>query len=260
MKQRKSILLIAFGAILTLSLGAFLFFSNAHPTGDDEWHIDKWALEDSDGFTSLSGTFPGFSEEDLMERAALVIHGRAVGRSSPFFIENIYTGGRSVFTDYRFEVYEVLRGEISSREIVVRMEGGMTQEMRLVVTHTLDFERGVEYLLFLNIPGGGPFDTPGDYFYIIGGSQGVFPKDEGRRDSAIVFEQYGTQEKEFELEAFRADIEVINETVPIRSAEELRAEGIENIRTSIEHGVFYMSEEEIYEIANAPLFPARIVE
>ena len=260
MKQQKSILLIAFGAILTLSLGAFLFFSNTHPAGDGEWHVDQWRPDANDGFGTLRGTFPYFSEEDLMGTAALVIHGRAVGRSAPFFIENIYTAGRSVFTDYRFEVYEVLRGETSSREVIVRMEGGMTQEMRLVVSHTPEFEQEREYLLFLNIPGGGPFDTPGEYFYIVGGLQGVFPKDEGRRDSKLVFEQYRAQEKEFEVTEFRASIEAINETVPIRSAEELRAQGVENMRTSIEHGVFYMSEEYLYEMANAPLFPGRIVE
>jgi len=267
MKKNKIIFSITLGLTLSLALGALLF-SNVQPVEEVQavtenvWHVDTWSMEDGDAFIRQTATFAYYSEERLMERAALVVYGRAIGRSEPFFIENIYSGARAVFTDYLFEVYEVFRGEIVSREVIVRVEGGITDEMILIVDYIPEFERGREYILFLTLPGLGPFDAPGEYYHILGGLQGVFPIDEvsseGSGDEAV-FVQYRSSDIEFELPGLRSSIAEINDTVPIDSLEELRDQGIENLRISVAEGVFYMTEEEIYEVANVPLFPGRIV-
>ena len=268
MKRMKVTFVIAL--CLGLVFSAMFLFSGAPPATEDErtvngWHIDKWNPEDMDEFVLLSGSFPYFSEDALMEFAALAMRGRAIGRSEPFFVENTFSGARTVFTDYTFAVYDILRGETDAHEIIVRVEGGITYEFTLVVDHVPNFQRGKEYLLFLSLPGGGPFDAPGYYYYILGGLQGVFPIEDSARDGHfanegnIVFVQYDELGKVFEISELYARLEDVNRTVPIRSLEDWRAEGIENLRASVANGVFNLTEEEIYEIMNVPFFSAQIV-
>jgi len=264
MKRRKSI--VIFALMLCLVLSACSHAPATEIVEEDERYsvADSFAdvpeAEDEQIVVIQSATFLSFSKEDLMENSALVIYGRVIGRSEQFIVENAYSGSRSVFTDYYFEVYEVLRGETISNEIAVRIQGGEIDDILLVLTYAPQFEIGGEYLLFLTIPGGGPLDTPGYYYYIIGGLQGVFPKDATRsRGDELVFEQYGNLAEIIELSELYERLDEINKTIPLPTAEGVRQQTIENIRASVANNVFDMTEEEIQEIENEPLFPARIV-
>ena len=218
--------------------------------------------------TTLSGTFPRRSEEDLMEISSLVVHGRVVGRTQAFTVENQFYGASTIFTDYFVEVYEVLRGEAYADTITVRMEGGATNERTLITTFTPTFTRGGEYLLFLTIPSGDAFDTPGEYYYIIGGSQGVFERSPMQRFSedgeVVSFIQYETSAFNFDMMDLRAEIEEVNVSMPVPSEYDLRQQSIEALRRTVANGVLDLTDEEledwIVEIYYAPFRPAVIVE
>lgn len=218
--------------------------------------------------TTLSGSFPRHSEEDLMEMSALVVHGRVVGRTQAFTVENSFYGASTIFTDYFVEVYEVLRGEVDSTTITVRVEGGATSERTLITTFTPTFIRGGEYLLFLTVPSGDAFDTQGDYYYIIGGSQGVFERNPIQRfsdgEGDINFIQYETPIFKFDIMELRSEIEEVNIATPIPTEYVLRQQGIDALKRTVANGVLDLTDEEleewIYELYNAPFRPAVIIE
>ena len=226
----------------------------------------------------IHGSMPEFTVEWLMELAVLVVRGRAIDRTEAFTVENTITGARTVFTDYSFEVFEVLRGTVDSGHVTVRIESGATNEMRHHVVYVPDFSQNGEYLLFLTIPTGGRFDTPGHYYYIIGGPQGVFRATPNARNrltrdlsddsymDAAVFWRHG-RHTNVELRELRANFEVVNATVPIPTASDIINRGIEALRWNVASGVLYMTEDELDEEIAEILrdfyvnpHPARIVE
>jgi len=223
------------------------------------WHEDIWNPMDADELIVQSGLFPYFSEEKLMETASLVARGRMVGRSAPFFIVNDYFDYESLFTDYTFHVYDILRGGTYSREILVRVMGGVTYEMTLLNEQVPEFQRGAEYLLFLAKPGFGILDAPGYYYYIIGGEQGIFPLSvSNMMDGEAVFSQYGEMSIVFEMHELVATIEEVNKAVPVRSIEEIGEEMRSAFLQNIENDFLGITEEEIDEVMNRQMFPARI--
>ncbi|MCL2842796.1 MAG: hypothetical protein FWE28_04925 [Oscillospiraceae bacterium] len=204
-------------------------------------------------------------EDTLMEGASLVVHGRATGASEPFFVESTY-GGRTIFTDYYIRIYETLRGVPSAWEIIVRVEGGSADGM--VIQSQLEdlFVTGNEYLLFLNVPGGGVFDTPGDYYYIVGGPNGVFRKGSPIRaqrvlgeNEALFIQSHGLG-KEFILSELRNQLEQVNATVPPPDEDALRQMGIDAILKNIENGILLPDTDLLDEVQNRPSRPAWIVE
>ena len=113
--MNKKHILLALPCLL-FGLGFFLFYLNTQATmRSDDTSETPIILQ--------SAVFPSYTEEELMELSSLVVHGRVTSQSDAFFIENMGSGDRSVFTDYFIEVYEVLRGEAPLGEIVVRVEG-----------------------------------------------------------------------------------------------------------------------------------------
>ncbi|MCL2843577.1 MAG: hypothetical protein FWE28_09015 [Oscillospiraceae bacterium] len=218
-----------------------------------------------------SASFAWFPIEERLGQAMLIVHGTVTGKSEPFLIENIHYGGRLVFTDYYIEIHEVLRGETSTREITLRVEGGVTDELIFIVDYVPEFEIGGQYILLLSTPVGGLWDTPGYYYYLSGQSPlSVFVLEENSRslqslanDEDIFVSYANLDEDGFSFAELRRNLESINATVPIRTVEDVRQEAVDVIRGSTERGVYTVSAEEleteIYEILNAPPYQARIV-
>lgn len=219
---------------------------------------------------TIHASFPHYSKERLMERAVLVVRGRIIDRTEAFVVENLTTGSRSVFRDYILEVHEIMRGQTSFGEIPIRIRGGHAGEMVLIADYTPGLQQGEEYLLFLTIASGGPYDTPGYYYYILGGNQGVFQIERNDSiqgfgaDSVHNFTQY-SGDYNFSLTEARMQLDIVNTQVPIKTAEDFRQEGIANLRHNASpEGILDISEEYLEEwiqrILSAPIHPARIVE
>ena len=206
-------------------------------------------------------SFPYYSQEDLMEESALLVRGTVINVSYPFFIENIYLGGKDIFTDYLIEVHEVLRGETDQTEIIVRTMGGVTDEIVSTTSFQPNFRLGSQYLLFLGIHGGGGFGVPGEYYGILGGLQGMFSTtaDPSETCGLTVFDQV-LGGAFFGLGELRDEIEAVNAAVPIPDEDHYREMGRRNMQKSIDNGVFTMSDEEFYESVNRPWYPGRVVE
>ena len=265
MKKLKSHKLIIISLIICLLFAGCSPVDVAEEAAEEaaEETVEADRIEPEREMVMVNTTFPFFEEEELMARAALIVYGRVVRESNPFWIE-CYFGSRTLYRDFYIKPYEILRGETTLDEVVVRIRGGETEDLIYMVTHSPNFQIGEKYLLFLAGPCGSPFDTPGDYFYIIGGSQGVFEVEEppsgfDRNDEEIIFEQV-TGSFEFTLTALKEELEEINETVPIRNEEDLWQEAIDNFRGNMERGVFVWDAAALEEMENRPLRPARIIE
>ena len=158
------------------------------------------------------------SVTDLIEESNLVARCVFKEASDAFRIEST-TGGIKHYTDYYFEVSEAYRGEIPDNGIItVRQEGGTVNGVTFEVETASDFEVDKSYLLFLYQPGmGGGFNTEGDYYYITGSFQGVYPLDSEERSlsdmATATFINEGNSNP-VQLQSLQAEIEEINETIP----------------------------------------------
>jgi len=211
------------------------------------------------------------SEKELMEGSALVVYGRVTGRSEAFIIENPIIGARSVFTDYYVKVYEVLRGETDSDEIIVRMEGGATDELVLINYDAPLLGQNGEYILFLSVPSYYAFDTPGNYYYVFGGKLGIiFRGAPVVTNEGVIIGHTRIEDSRFDSRSttFYHQLHVVNSTVPIPTAEDAKLHSIKMIKwyasPAAGGSMRSMSDEELEEeinaIRNAPLYPARVVE
>ena len=72
-----------------------------------------------------------------------------------------------------------MRGNDSDDELTVRVQGGTIGNVTEVYEHSPVLSGENEYLLFLYKPArGGAYNTDGDYYYILGLTQGTFVMDE----------------------------------------------------------------------------------
>jgi len=264
MKKIKIAAAVLAGCILLMSLAACAQSDHpivesaeaAHPPESIASNLEEELFE-----VHTFATFRYYSQEDLMEESALVVRGTVINVSHPFFIENIYSGGQDIFTDYLIEVHEVLRGETDQTEIIVRTMGGVTNEIVSTTNFHPNFRIGTQYLLFLGMLGGGDFDVPGEYYAILGGLQGIFSTtaDPSETRGLTVFDQAVGGEF-FGLGELRDEIEAVNAEVPIPDEDYYREMGRRNMQQSIDNGVFTMTDEEFYESVNRPWYPGRVVE
>jgi len=213
------------------------------------------------------GAWPSVSEEELMEGASLVVHGRVVGVSESFWIEAA-NGTSRIHTDYYIQIYETLRGEPQEEVITVRLMGGSTKEMVLLTDLTDALEIGVEYLLFLAVPGGSELDTPGYYYYVLGPSgiyrretpvgHSPFSQDLARE---VIFGQVVLGARKFELSELRETLEEVNARVSPPTEYDFWRMSIDGILTNIENGVL-LPDTELLEStrSDGPSRTATIVE
>lgn len=127
----------------------------------------------------ISGIMPEFSIEELIERSSLIVYGEVSGKSEAFTIESV-DGEESNFTDYYVTPIKILRGDLVDTEnkIAVRIQGGFAGDTLVIDEQAPVLESNHRYLLFLRKSSmGGGYNTVGDYYYINGGTQGVYVED-----------------------------------------------------------------------------------
>ena len=122
----------------------------------------------------ISGLLAPVSTDDLFSQSSLVVRGQVSGRSDSFQIQSP-SGLVANFTDYYFTIDNILRGSYGSNTVTVRLHGGTVGNYTEIYEQTPTINQDTEYLLFLYRPGrGGAFNTEGDYYYILGLTQGIF--------------------------------------------------------------------------------------
>ena len=125
----------------------------------------------------ISGSLVKRDIDDLFEKSSLAVIGTVTGQSEAFQIEHV-SGGVRNFTDYYFTIENTLRGSAETQTVTIRIQGGTVDDYTEIFEHSPDLKLGEEYLVFLYKPGrGGNYNTEGDYYYILGQTQGVFTQE-----------------------------------------------------------------------------------
>lgn len=185
----------------------------------------------------ISGTLAEKSIDDLYEQSALIVFGEITGKSEAFQIQNV-SGSIANFTDYYFKINSTLRGSTENNIVTVRVQGGTVGNYTEVYEFSPDFEMNHEYLLFLYKPGrGGAYNTEGDYYYVLGLTQGSFSED----SSGNFVSEHGEVISEVSLISALAenDLEPVDENY-------FRKKYIENQQRNLKNG--FITQEEFDNI------------
>lgn len=178
----------------------------------------------------VSGLLAEETAEDLFEQSTLIAFGTVTGKSDAFQIQSV-SGSVSNFTDYSFTIDSTLRGCADSGTITVRIQGGVVGNYAEVYEHSPTLEENHSYLLFLYQPGmGGSYNTEGDYYYILGLTQGTFSED----DNGSFASQAGVTLTREMLISAQSD-EPVNENY-------FREEYIANQQRNLENGIITQEE------------------
>lgn len=185
----------------------------------------------------ISGTLVERSLDDLYEQSALVAYGTITGQSEAFQIQNV-SGPIANFTDYYFRINSTLRGSAESDTVTVRVQGGTVGNYTEVYEFSPSLEADNEYLLFLYKPGrGGAYNTAGDYYYVLGLTQGSFSEDS---NGNFVSESGEVISQESLISALNADdLDPVDENY-------FRNEYIANQQRNLENG--FITQEEFDEM------------
>lgn len=201
-------------------------------------YYDETFQADNDVLT-IHGILEEKTEDQLFEQSSLIVVGSVKNNGSAFRVES-NTGSLCNFTDYTLEIETVLRGECEKRTLTVRVQGGTAGGVTEVYSPAPDLESGKDYLLFLYQPArGGSFNTTGDYYYILGLTQGIFQKYE---------DVFG--EKNADVYVSQDDYEMTYGHVKDRANEYpvdkqyFRNEYIDNQKNNLENGFISQSEFE----------------
>lgn len=183
--------------------------------GHVEWNNDtrtvslvteNWQFE-KDGSQGESGLLPSYSYQDLLNQAPVIVTGSVVDAS---IIQIVPVGGENpaAFTDYTVEVVNALRGSLNTGEkITVRVQGEQTSNSSGVgVEDSVQFSLDDEVLLFLYQPKmGGSYNTEGDYYYILGQSQGAYQTDNSTSYSNVAGEAIDVADLQDDLFAMSSE-------------------------------------------------------
>lgn len=194
--------------------------------------IEAEEIVPEENVTYILGTIVERDLEDLIENSCLVAEGTITDKSDSFRIESV-SGATAIFTDYYLSVQTALRGSADDT-ITIRVQGGTVNGETEIYTASPSFEVGDKYVVFLYKPGrGGSYNTEGDYYYVLGLSQGVFSESETGELISQAGETIALSDLRMSL-ASRA-LAPVNE-------DKFREEYIENQRLNLENG--FITQEE----------------
>ena len=185
----------------------------------------------------ISGSLEEKSLDDLYEQSALIALGTVTGKSDAFQIKSVY-GSVANFTDYYVNINSALRGVAENGTITVRVQGGTVGNYTEIYEYSPKLELNHKYLLFLYKPGrGGAYNTEGDYYYVLGLTQGVFSENE---NGDFVSESGEILAQERLISTLSdEDMEPVNENY-------FRNEYIENQERNLQNG--FITQEEFDEM------------
>lgn len=112
------------------------------------------------GTVAAATTLEKLTLDDMVQKSTAIVRARAAGSSSS-------VRGSMIYTVYRLEVAEVLKGPMAPGGAEVYVPGGTYGRFRQSIAGAPVLEPGVEYVLFL-------WTSPRGLVQVIGLSQGVF--------------------------------------------------------------------------------------
>lgn len=130
-------------------------------------------LPENVSVTTASEILVSYDFAKLSSRSALIVYGRVSKIHDSILLKDSY-GGVSTHTDVDIEPQQVFRGEEEDK-ITLRMSGGLVDGRYTEYLEQPELLLDGEYLFFLWQPdcGAGVY-AEGDYYYLIGASQGLF--------------------------------------------------------------------------------------
>ncbi len=160
----------------------------------------------------ISSSLVEIDYEFLSTKSMLVICGKVVDQSEAFQIIPVFGGEPMNYTDYYLEVADVLRGNTDlNKTIIVRVRGGLVNDVEIIDYEAAKFNLNDQILVFLYQPNmGSAYNTKGDYYYVLGDTQGVFYPESSNSD--LFTNEYGMSIKWTQA---IADFEEINNINPV---------------------------------------------
>ena len=168
MKAKKNLILSAsISVILIIVLAVTLTYTLSH--------INLQTIE-------IRSLMPRYNFNELITNSHVIVKGQITGDADTFTVHPTTGGDDSVFTQYQFEVDDVIRGDITAGETIgIRFEGGQHGNLNVInMDDDMDFNDNDRMVLFLRrVTVGGGYTTNDEYYIIVGGSgQGIFYLDE----------------------------------------------------------------------------------
>ena len=190
------------------------------------------------------GVLEGYTYQDLLDKTPVVIMAHVKSVADPIQIMPVSGTTLSNFTDFTLTVDEVFRGDISvGDEVVVRIEGGQTNGLNVVVEESPELSMNSQMLMFLYQPNmGGAYNTTGDYYYIQGVSQGAFVQAENNENSYVNYAGNIT----LTLDTLKDDLLMMSRSRTLAATDEDRVykEFLKNQQINLENGFITQEEYE----------------
>lgn len=178
--------------------------------------------------------------DKIVEGSSLVVYGTVTDKKEELVIQPSNGGSKKCYTDYYFEIEDTFRGEADQKTIAIRCFDGKRQRAEMGEEHhgLIDpiLSPGDKYILFLYRPSVGNGElAKGDYYMVVGGSQGEFYESgEGR----FVIDGNDT-----DAESFKKEMAAINKEIPV-DEEYDKNHGISSLKGNLERGII---SQEIYD-------------
>ena len=179
----------------------------------------------------LCGCIKDYSYNELIDNSNLIVRAKMTGKTNTYRIKPVFEGDPQIFTEYYFEVQEVLQGCVSeSKPIAVRVHGGEIDGKQLIAEDSPVFSRNDEVILFLNKPEmGGGYNTKGDYYYIRGVNQGAFFLNQNTERT------YSNEKETIQYDTLVKDIVTRSSNVPVETSPSTVFS--ENIETNVKNNI-----------------------
>ena len=164
MKAKKNLILSAsISVILIIVLAVTLTYTLSH--------INLQTIE-------IRSLMPRYNFNELITNSHVIVKGQITGDADVFTVRPANGADDSVFTQYQFEVDDVIRGDVTAGETIgIRFEGGQHGNLNVInMDDDMDFNDNDRMVLFLRrVTVGGGYTTNDEYYIIVGGSgQGIF--------------------------------------------------------------------------------------
>ena len=166
MKTKKKVI-VSISIVLVLALAAALTYVI--------WKINMKVV-------GIQPDYIGYNFDELIETSHVIVKGHIKGRADTFIVRPTNGADDSVFTQYQFEVDDVIRGDVTAGETIgIRFQGGQNGNLRVInFSEEIDLNDNEQLVLFLRrVTVGGALATNDEYYIIVGGGgQGIFYLDE----------------------------------------------------------------------------------
>ena len=168
MKAKKNLILSAsISVILIIVLAVTLTYTLSH--------INLQTIE-------IRSLMPRYNFNELITNSHVIVKGQITGDADVFTVRPANGADDSVFTQYQFEVDDVIRGDVTEGETIgIRFQGGQNGNLRVInFSEEIDLNDNEQLVLFLRrVTVGGALATNDEYYIIVGGGgQGIFYLDE----------------------------------------------------------------------------------